>query len=29
MTPAEQITVLLAEDHIVVRQGLYALLKAD
>ncbi len=29
MTPQKQITVLLAEDHAVVRQGLSALLKAD
>jgi DNA-binding NarL/FixJ family response regulator len=29
MTPAKQITVLLAEDHIVVRQGLCALLNLD
>jgi DNA-binding NarL/FixJ family response regulator len=29
MTPSKQITVLLAEDHAIVRQGLCALLKAD
>jgi len=29
MTPPKLITVLLAEDHSVVRQGLCALLKAD
>lgn len=29
MTPAKPITVLLAEDHAVVRQGLCALLNAD
>jgi DNA-binding NarL/FixJ family response regulator len=29
MTPSKQITVLLAEDHAVVRQGLCALLNAD
>ncbi len=29
MTPPKQITVLLAEDHAVVRQGLSALLKMD
>ncbi len=29
MTPSRQITVLLAEDHAVVRQGLCALLTAD
>jgi DNA-binding NarL/FixJ family response regulator len=29
MTPQKQITVLLAEDHSVVRQGLCALLNAD
>jgi DNA-binding NarL/FixJ family response regulator len=29
MTPPKQITVLLAEDHSVVRQGLCALLNAD
>ena len=29
MIPAKQITVLLAEDHAIVRQGLCALLNAD
>ncbi len=29
MSPAKPITVLLAEDHAIVRQGLIALLKAD
>ena len=29
MTPAKQITVLLAEDHAIVRQGLRSLLHAD
>ncbi len=29
MTPRKLITVLLAEDHAIVRQGLCALLKAD
>jgi DNA-binding NarL/FixJ family response regulator len=29
MTPAKQITVLVAEDHIIVRQGVCAVLKAD
>jgi DNA-binding NarL/FixJ family response regulator len=29
MTPAKKITVLLAEDHAIVRQGLCALLNAD
>ena len=29
MKPTKQITVLLAEDHAIVRQGLTALLKAD
>ncbi len=29
MTPSKQITVLLAEDHAIVRQGLCALLNAD
>ena len=29
MTTAKPITVLLAEDHAVVRQGLCALLNAD
>jgi DNA-binding NarL/FixJ family response regulator len=29
MKPSKQITVLLAEDHAIVRQGLCALLKAD
>lgn len=29
MNPSKQITVLLAEDHAIVRQGLSALLKAD
>ena len=29
MNPPKQITVLLAEDHAIVRQGLSALLKAD
>jgi DNA-binding NarL/FixJ family response regulator len=29
MTPAQPITVLLAEDHVIVRQGIRALLKAD
>ena len=29
MTPTKLITVLLAEDHAIVRQGLLALLKAD
>src|ERR1044071_4096869 len=29
MTPAKQITVLLAEDHAIVRQGVCALLKMD
>ena len=29
MIPPKQITVLLAEDHAIVRQGLGALLKAD
>ena len=29
MTPPKQITVLLAEDHAIVRQGLCSLLKAD
>ncbi len=29
MKPLKQITVLLAEDHAIVRQGLCALLKAD
>ncbi len=29
MTTSKQITVLLAEDHAIVRQGLCALLKAD
>lgn len=29
MTPAKPITVLLAEDHAIVRQGLCALLHAD
>jgi DNA-binding NarL/FixJ family response regulator len=29
MTPAKQITVLLAEDHAIVRQGLCSLLNAD
>ncbi len=29
MTPSKQITVLLAEDHAVVRQGLCALLNSD
>ncbi len=29
MTPAKLITVLIAEDHAVVRQGLSALLRAD
>ena len=29
MTPTKQITVVLAEDHAIVRQGLCALLKAD
>ena len=29
MIPSKKITVLLAEDHAVVRQGLCALLKAD
>ena len=29
MSPSKQITVLLAEDHAIVRQGLCALLNAD
>jgi len=29
MTAAKQITVLLAEDHAIVRQGLCSLLRAD
>lgn len=29
MNPSKQITVLLAEDHAIVRQGLCSLLKAD
>ena len=29
MTPPRQITILLAEDHTIVRQGLRALLNAD
>jgi DNA-binding NarL/FixJ family response regulator len=29
MTPTKQITVLLAEDHAIVRQGLCALLNSD
>ena len=29
MIPSKQITVMLAEDHAIVRQGLCALLKAD
>ena len=29
MTPSKQITVLLAEDHAIVRQGLCALLNTD
>jgi DNA-binding NarL/FixJ family response regulator len=29
MTPSKQITVILAEDHSIVRQGLCALLNAD
>jgi len=29
MIPTKQITVLLAEDHAIVRQGLMSLLKAD
>ena len=29
MTPSKKITILLAEDHAVVRQGLCALLNAD
>jgi DNA-binding NarL/FixJ family response regulator len=29
MIPKKQITILLAEDHAIVRQGLSALLKAD
>jgi len=29
MAPTKQITVLLAEDHAIVRQGVCALLKAD
>ena len=29
MTAAKQITVLLAEDHAIVRQGLCSLLNAD
>jgi DNA-binding NarL/FixJ family response regulator len=29
MNPTKQITVLLAEDHAIVRQGLIALLRAD
>ena len=29
MTPSKHITVLLAEDHVVVRQGLCALLNSD
>ena len=29
MNPSKQITVMLAEDHAIVRQGLCALLKAD
>jgi DNA-binding NarL/FixJ family response regulator len=29
MTPPKQITVLLVEDHAIVRKGLRALLKAD
>jgi DNA-binding NarL/FixJ family response regulator len=29
MTPLKRITVLLAEDHIIVRQGLCALLNSD
>lgn len=29
MTSSKQITILLAEDHTIVRQGLIALLKAD
>ena len=29
MIPSKQITVLLAEDHAIVRQGLCALLKTD
>lgn len=29
MTPTKQISVMLAEDHAVVRQGLCALLRAD
>jgi DNA-binding NarL/FixJ family response regulator len=29
MSSSKQITILLAEDHVVVRQGLCALLKAD
>ena len=29
MIPTKQITVMLAEDHAIVRQGLCALLNAD
>ena len=29
MTPSKPITIMLAEDHAIVRQGLCALLKAD